>query len=96
MSPALLYPIHGCQPLGHLTEPELEAAMRQRRQTLRAYWTQPGVKDLIELLEMRAAKHTARAIAPDATPHEQGQAYALTDFLSILAQIHGSQEQEND
>jgi hypothetical protein len=90
--PAILYPIHGCQPLGHLTEPELESAMRLRRQRLREYWDQPGVKDLIELLEMRAATITGRALSPDAGAHDQGQAYALTDFLSTLAQIQGSQE----
>ena len=90
--PALRYPVHGCQPIGHLTEPQLEAAMRQRRQSIREYWNQPGLKSLIELLEMRAALVTRRAISADAGPHEQGQAYALTDFLSTLAQIHGSQE----
>lgn len=96
MTPALLYPIHGCPPLGQLTEPELEAAMSLRRQRLREYWQQPGVQDLIELLEMRAATITARALAPDAGPHECGQAYALTHFLGTLAQIHGSHETEND
>lgn len=92
LAPVLLYPIHGCQPIGHLTEAELEAAMRQRRQSIREYWNQPGLKDMIELLEMRAAMVARRAFSADAGPHEQGQAYALHDFLSTLAQIHGSQE----
>jgi hypothetical protein len=91
-APILLYPVHGCQPLGQLTEAELEAAMSLRRQRLREYWNQPGVKDLIELLEMRAARVTGRAISPDAGAHEQGQAYALNDFLGTLAQINASQE----
>ena len=94
--PALLYPVHGCQPLGHLTEPQLQAAMRLRRQRLREYWDQPGVKDILELLEMRTAALTARAIEPDATLHEQGQAYALSAFLGILAHIHASQEDAVD
>ena len=94
--PALLYPIHGCQPLGHLTELQLEAAMRLRRQRLREYWDQPGVKDLIEFLEMRTATLTTRALSPEATAHEQGQAYALTDFLGTLAHIHASQEDAVD
>lgn len=93
MTPALLYPVHGCQPLGHLTEPQLDAAMRLRRQRIREYWNAPGVKDLIELLEMRTAKLTAIALDPTATAHDQGQACALANFLGILTQIKLSEEQ---
>lgn len=93
ITPALLYPIHGCLPLGHLTELQLDAAMRLRRQRIREYWDAPGLKDLIELLEMRAAKATSIAIEPGATPHDQGQAHALTHFLGILTQIKLSEEQ---
>jgi hypothetical protein len=91
-APALLYPAHGCPPLGTLTEAELTAQMRQRRQSIREHWNQPPVKAIIELLEMRAALTTRRAISPDASPHDQGQAYALTDFLSTLTQIPATSE----
>jgi hypothetical protein len=91
-APALLYPAHGCPPLGTFTEDEIEAQMRQRRQFIREHWNQPSVKSIIEMLEMRAARLTRRAIEPEATVHEQGQAYALTDFLSTLTQIPATSE----
>ena len=91
-APALLYPAHGCAPLGSLSEAEITAQMRQRRQSIREHWNQPSVKAIVELLEMRAALTTRRAISPDATPHDQGQAYALTDFLATLTHIPATTE----
>lgn len=93
MTPTLLYPIHGCQPIGTITEPQADAAWRLRRQRIREYWDAPGLKDLIELIESRTATLTSHAIEPGATPHDQGQAHALNKLLDILTQIKLSEEQ---
>lgn len=92
-TPTLRYPIHGCQPIGHVTEQQADAAMSLRRQRIREYWDAPGLKDLIQLIEERTATLTTRAIEPGATPHDQGQAHALNNLLDILTQIKLSEEQ---
>ena len=96
MTPTLRYPIHGCQPIGHLTEQQLDATMRLRRTRIREYWDAPGLKDLIELIEARTATLTTRAIEPGATAHDQGQAHSLNNLLDILSQIKLSEEQHPD
>jgi len=90
--PALIYPAHGCPPVGSLTQAEIDAQMRQQRQFIREHWNQPAVKAIIELLEMRTALTTQRAIAPDATAHDQGGAYHLMHFLNTLIQIPATTE----
>lgn len=95
-TPIFRYPIHGCQPIGTITEPQADAAWRLRRQRIREYWDAPGLKDLIELIESRTATLTSHAIEPGATPHDQGQAHALNKLLDILTQIKLSEEQHPD
>ena len=47
-------------------------------------WNEEGLSALVEMLELRAAMKGRNAVQPTATPHDQGQAYAIQEMLGIV------------
>lgn len=90
---AVVFPVHGCEPVGVMDERGAADAMRARREMIRQGWTQPGVKALVEMIEMRCAMLGKAAVAPGAGAHEQGQAFAMQELLGVITQIRLTGEQ---
>lgn len=88
----ILYPSHGCQPVTGRTQAQLDAAMKLRRSAVKDAWEHPGVKALVEIIEQRGCRLQRTAIAPGATVHEAGQAYAIDELITVLHGILLSEE----
>jgi len=94
-APVLLYPLHGCQDVQMMTAEERVRALRVLRNDLRKHWNHPGVKALVGVLEFTTHAMTQDAIAPGATVHQQGQAWAGSRMLASLRAIVTGEEDDS-
>lgn len=95
MSPpaVILFPSHGCQPAGQLTKKQQDEHLVTQRQAIRQHWEHAGVKAIVQLIERRAAMKQRAAVQPGAAPHDQGQAFALDELITVLNGIQSSVEE---
>lgn len=63
---------------------QFEQHLDRLRATVARCWTEEGVKSVVELLEMQAARSASAAILPGATEHDQGQAYGIASMIHTL------------
>lgn len=92
--PVILFPLHGSTDVQLMTAEQHEKRMRECRLALRKHWTHEGVKALVTLVELTAARLTAEAIAPDSTMDDVRRAGGVNEMLnSIRIIITAEQEQ---
>lgn len=82
----------GCEPLGSLTEEQVKLKLRQYRESIRQERTNPGVKAIIAMIEMRSARAQQTAIAKGSDEHDKGVASGQQELLQMLQAVLNSQE----
>jgi hypothetical protein len=89
--PPLCFPLFGGPP--RLTPEQLKA----QQQLVRHHSNNPGLRALFNLIERQAFRLQGEGILPDATAHEQGQAYGATYIYGIARTwLEGTEEEEED
>ncbi len=78
-----------------LNETQAKKRAAVLRETIRSHWNSAGVKALVELIEQRTARTQREAVQRTSGAHEQGQAYALGELLTVLHGILVSVENQS-
>ncbi len=81
---AILFPVHGCEKAKPLTEVQMKAMLKKQLQDLQKNWENPGVKALVQMIEIEAATLQGRACLPGATLHDAGQGFALGQLVAKI------------
>lgn len=90
--PVILFPAHGCEGLGMISEKQAEKLLAENRDAIRSHWNHAGVKAIVSLIEQRGCRLQREAIGPGAGAHHQGQAFAMNELITVLHGILLSQE----
>ena len=90
--PVILFPMNGCPAVGSLTQEQEELRLKQLREMIRQERSNPGLKAVIELMEMRCARLQKEAMRPGETEHFKGQAFGLMEMVGLVQSIVLSQE----
>ena len=80
------FPVHGCDEARPMTGEEQGALVKRLRKCVKEQWNNPGVRALVQWVEMQAGTLQARACSPGATAHDAGQGHAL---LRLVSEVQG-------
>jgi hypothetical protein len=92
--PVILFPMGGCKPEGELTKAQAKVHTAALREMVRKHWNDDGVKAVVALLEMRAARLQGQGLMPGATAHDAGQGYEAGQCVAFLRMIFNSEEKK--
>lgn len=85
--PAVVFPVYGCQPMRGMSREEMDKQQRARAADLKKHWDDDGVKAVVELIEIQTAICQRRACSREATSHDAGQAFALSELLGQFQRL---------